>query len=154
MTNGSRLVEVDRGRQTFRVNRAAYRSQAVFEEERERVFGRCWLYLGHESEVEKPGDFVRRRVAGRDLIFVRSRKAGLQAFYNSCTHRGVTICRERFGSNKVFTCPYHGWVFTTEGTLVDQGLAGGYSANFNIDGRYNLMSVPRLEGYRGFWFVN
>jgi p-cumate 2,3-dioxygenase subunit alpha len=153
-TSKSGLIDIDRSRQTFRVHRAAYRSQEVFEQERERVFGRCWLYIGHESEVEKPGDFVRRKVADRDLIFLRSRKAGLRAFYNSCTHRGVTICREKTGSNKVFTCPYHGWVFTTEGTLVDQGLAGGYSPNFNEDGRYNLMSVPRLEGYRGFWFIN
>jgi len=150
----SGLVEVDRDRRTFRVNREAYRSQEVFERERELVFNRCWLYLGHASEIEKPGDYVRRRVAGRELIFVNSRKSGPQAFYNTCTHRGVTICRERSGSNKVFTCPYHGWVFNTEGKLVDQGVAGGYSENFNIDGRYNLMSVPRLENYRGFYFIN
>lgn len=150
----SGLVEVDRDRRTFRVNRAAYRSAEVFERERELVFNRCWLYLGFESEIEKPGDFVRRRIAGRELIFVNSRKAGPQAFYNSCTHRGVTVCREKAGSNKVFTCPYHGWVFNTEGKLVDQGVAGGYSENFNVDGRYNLMAVPRLENYRGLYFVN
>jgi p-cumate 2,3-dioxygenase alpha subunit len=150
----SGLVEVDRRRRTFRVNRAAYRNPDVFERERELIFSRCWLYLGFESEIEKPGDYVRRRIAGRELIFVRSRKDGPRAFYNTCTHRGVTLCREREGTNKVFTCPYHGWVFNTEGRLVDQGVAGGYPEDFNIDGRYNLMSVPRLENYRGFYFVN
>jgi p-cumate 2,3-dioxygenase alpha subunit len=150
----SGLVEVDRDRRTFRVNRAAYRSQEVFERERALIFNRCWLYVGFASEIEKPGDFVRRRIAGRELIFVNSRKEGPQVFYNTCTHRGVTLCREKAGSNKVFTCPYHGWVFNTEGKLVDQGMDGGYSEKFNIDGRYNLGAVPRLENYRGFYFVN
>ena len=150
----SGLVEVDRERRTFRVDRAAYRSPALFEREQKLIFNRCWLYIGFQSEIETPGDFVRRRIAGRELIFVNSRKSGPQAFYNSCTHRGVTLCRETAGSNKVFTCPYHGWVFSSEGKLVDQGVAGGYSENFNIDGRYNLMAVPRLESYRGFYFVN
>ena len=150
----SGMVEIDRARRTFRVRREVYRSPAIFEQELERVFGRCWLFIGHESEIEKPGAYVSRRVALRDLILVRSRNLGPRAYYNSCTHRGVLVCRERAGSAKVFTCPYHGWVFNTDGKLVHQGIEGGYGEEFNIDGRYDLVAVPRLEHYRGFYFVN
>jgi p-cumate 2,3-dioxygenase alpha subunit len=55
----------------FRVHRSAMTSEEVLALERERIFDRCWLYLGHASEVESPGDFVRRHVAGRPLFFVR-----------------------------------------------------------------------------------
>lgn len=150
----SGLVEADHERGTFRVRRDAYRSPEVFAKELEVLFGRCWLYLGHESELVKNGDFVTRRVAGRDMIFNRDRKGAVHAFFNSCTHRGATVCRERHGSARNFTCPYHGWVFSSEGTLVDQGIKGGYSPQFNCDGRYDLMQAPRLEHYRGFYFVN
>lgn len=150
----TRFLDIDRDRRTFRVNRDAYRSAEVFAQEKEMIFGKCWLYLGHETEIEKPGDFVTRRVADRDIIFARDRKGEVGAFYNSCTHRGTTVCRERQGNAKVFTCPYHGWVFNTSGKLVDHGVAGGYGDRFNEDGRYDLLRVARLESYRGLWFIN
>jgi p-cumate 2,3-dioxygenase subunit alpha len=148
------FLDIDRARRTFRVHRDAYRNPEVFAQEMKTVFDRCWLYIGHESEIEQPGRFVRRRIAGRELILLRSRRDGPRAFYNTCTHRGVTICREQAGQTKVFTCPYHGWVFNTDGRLVDQGMAGGYGEDFNCDGRYDLLSVPRLDHYRGFYFIN
>ncbi|GAA5210868.1 hypothetical protein GCM10023323_40210 [Streptomyces thinghirensis] len=42
-----------------------------FAKERELLFDRSWLYLGHETELCKPNDFRTRTVAGRTLIFVR-----------------------------------------------------------------------------------
>jgi p-cumate 2,3-dioxygenase alpha subunit len=150
----SGLLDIDRPRRTFRVRRDAYRSPEIYAGEMQKVFNRCWLYIGHESEVETPGAFQRRRIAGRDIIFVRSRKEGVKAHYNSCPHRGVTICREREGKQNSFTCPYHGWVFNAEGKLVHTGMAGGYTETFNEDGRYNLIPVERLDNYRGFYFVN
>lgn len=150
----SGMIEVDRARRSFRVRRDAYRREEVFRREMETIFARCWLYLGHESEIAVPGAFQRRRVAGRDLIFVRSRKEGVKAFYNSCPHRGVTVCREREGKRSSFSCPYHGWVFSSEGRLQHTGMAGGYPDNFNDDGRYDLVQVERLDCYRGFYFVN
>jgi choline dehydrogenase-like flavoprotein len=55
----------------FRVNRRAFTDPVCLEEERARVFGRCWLYVGHESEVPHAGDYIWRSVAGRPMILVR-----------------------------------------------------------------------------------
>ncbi len=33
--------------------------------EMERIFGRAWVFLGHESELAKSGDFVVRHIGGR-----------------------------------------------------------------------------------------
>ncbi len=150
----SEYVSVDRGRQRFRVDRTAYSSAEVFERERRTVFARCWLYLGHGSEIAKPGDFVARAVGGRDLIFVRDREGQARALFNACTHRGSTLCRDAAGSARVFTCPYHGWVFGLDGALRDTASKGGYGPAFNADGLYNLVPVPRLEVFRDFYFIN
>jgi len=150
----SDYVAVDRKALRFRVDRAAYSSQEVFQRERDTIFARCWLYLGHASEVPKAGDFMARNVGGRDLIFTRDRDGKARAMFNACTHRGSTLCREASGSTKVFTCPYHGWVFGLDGKLRDTAAKGGYAPNFNADGLYDLVPVPRLESFRDFFFIN
>ncbi len=110
--------------------------------------------VGHASELPSKGDFVARTVGGGDLIFMRGRSGEIGAFFNSCTHRGTRICREKRGSAKSFACPYHGWVFNSDGKLVSMNAAKGFDADINADGALNLRKVPRLEQYRGFYFVN
>ncbi len=148
------LVRTDPVQRSFRVHRSAYKSQEVFEREKALIFDKCWLYVGHGSELKKKGDFVSRRVGGRDLILVRDKHDTVNAFFNSCTHRGASVCRERAGNARNFTCPYHGWVFSTEGKLVSKNTESGYCEKLNADGHLDLMPVPRLEHYRNFYFVN
>lgn len=149
-----RLVHIDAAAGRFRVHRDAYRSAEVFEAEKELIFSKCWLYLGHGTELPNKGDFLARTVAGRDLIFVRSRDGVIGAFFNSCTHRGARVCRDKNGNTKNFSCPYHGWVFNTEGKLLSMNATKGFAEGINADGALNLRRVPRLEEYRGFYFVN
>src|SRR5438034_359894 len=102
----------------FAYHRSALTSEALHRAELEHIFNRCWLYLGHESEIPEPGDFVRRTVATRPLFFVRSRTTGdVRVFANSCIHRGATICRRDRGNVKSFQCFYHAWTFDSDGTL-------------------------------------
>jgi p-cumate 2,3-dioxygenase subunit alpha len=149
-----RLVDIDRAHSRFRVHRDAFRNAEVFEAEKQLIFSRCWLYLGHETELRNKGDFLSRTVAGRDLIFIRSRDGVIGAFFNTCTHRGARVCRDQRGNAKSFACPYHGWVFNTAGKLQSMNATGGFPADINADGALNLRAVPRLENYRGFYFVN
>ncbi len=149
-----RLVDVDRAKGRFRINREAYKSQEVFDREKSQIFDKCWLYLGHKSEIVNPGDFVRRTVAGRNLIFTRDRGGEVRALVNACTHRGASICRETKGNARTFTCPYHGWTFDLTGKLVSTFSNEGYRADLNEAGRLNLPVPPKLENYRGFYFVN
>ena len=149
-----RLVHIDHAAGRFRVHRDAYRRQEIFEKEKELIFAKCWLYLGHKTELANKGDFVSRTVAGRDLIFVRSREGAVGAFFNTCMHRGARICRDPRGNTKSFACPYHGWVYNTEGKLLSMNATRGFAENINSDGALNMRRVPRLEEYRGFYFVN
>src|SRR5579862_391072 len=150
----SRFLRIDPQKGRFQVHRSAYADPAVFAEEKGRIFDRTWQVIGHESEVKAPGDFLCRDVAHRHLIFLRDRNGTVQAFFNTCPHRGAQICRERSGNRRTFACPYHGWVFRNSGELLNQNTQFGYGPEFNDDGRYNLQKVPRLESRAGFYFVN
>ena len=78
------LIDEDRARNRFRVHRSTLTDPAILEIERERIFDRCWLYLGHESELAGPGSFVARTINHRPLIFVRDGEGRIRAFFNVC----------------------------------------------------------------------
>src|SRR5205085_11742400 len=67
--SATRLVLNEPQAMRFEINRAALVEQRIFEAEREKIFERCWLYVGHESEVQKPGDFRTRSICGRPILF-------------------------------------------------------------------------------------
>jgi p-cumate 2,3-dioxygenase subunit alpha len=146
-------LQEDKQQGIFRVARQSFTDLAVLEREKSEIFDKCWLFLGHASEIRKPGAFVTRSVGGRNLIFNRDTAGQVRALINACPHRGSTVVRERSGSAKFFTCSYHGWVFSVDGSMRDLPGIDAYPPNFNQDGKANLVAVPRLEQYRDLWFV-
>ncbi len=137
----------------FRVNRRAFTDPHVVGLERERVFDRCWIYAGHESEVPNPGDFRTGRVAGRPVILVRGTDGQVRVLLNTCTHRGAQVCRERTGNARTFQCAYHAWTYNNQGELVGVPGEDAYSEAFDRRER-GLVSTSRMESYRGFVFVS
>jgi p-cumate 2,3-dioxygenase alpha subunit len=63
------------------------------------------------------------------------------------------ICRQDRGHADVFQCFYHAWSFNTRGELVGLPDEAGYGAGFDRSERA-LRQVPRLEEYRGLYFVS
>ncbi|GGS20536.1 aromatic-ring-hydroxylating dioxygenase subunit alpha [Streptomyces humidus] len=135
----------------FRVNRKVMTDPAVFASEREQIFNHSWLYVGHETELAKPNDYVTRTVAGRPLILARDAKGKIGVWVNSCPHRGAMLCRDPKGNARFLTCFYHGWSFNTSGEPVSVPAEEGYSADFERPG---LASPAKVESYRGFVFVS
>jgi p-cumate 2,3-dioxygenase subunit alpha len=148
------LLRDDPAAGVFRVNRRAMVDQAVFDAEMRAIFDHTWLYLGHESEVPKPGDFRTRSLAGRPLLLVRGADSIVRAFLNVCPHRGATVCRERRGNARSFTCFYHSWTFRNDGARMALPNDGAYSAEALPGAGFGLKPVPRQANYRGFVFVS
>ena len=139
-------------RKIFQLDRIAYMSEEILTQEISQIFSRCWIYVGHSSELKNQGDFQSRIVAGRPVIFCRTQSGEIRCFFNTCRHRGTTVCTERSGNTRLFRCMYHGWTYDTGGQLV--GLPGddAYSGEFCRE-ELGLRSPPRFESYRDFWFL-
>src|SRR6266536_1793437 len=65
----------------------------IYEQELEQVFARMWLFVGHESQIPKPGDFVRSRMGEEQVIVTRAPNGKVHVLLNSCAHRGNVVCR-------------------------------------------------------------
>jgi p-cumate 2,3-dioxygenase subunit alpha len=148
-----RYVIEDRERMSFSVSREALVSATVLEREQRAIFDKCWIYVGHASEVPNPGDFKTRMVAGRPILFCRDRQGEAHAFLNSCRHRGALVCTQREGNMRYFQCLYHGWTYDSDGTLRNVPGEDAYGRFFDKT-KLGLVPVPRFEAYRDFFFLN
>ena len=145
------IEDTEKGR--FKVLRESMTSPDIYELERERIFTRTWLYVGHASEIKEPGDYVRRDVGGKPVILQHGHDGETRCFFNSCTHRGARVCRQDFGNAKSFQCFYHAWTFGSDGDLRGLPDKEGYGEHFDQED-FALRRPPRLEEYRGFWFLS
>jgi phenylpropionate dioxygenase-like ring-hydroxylating dioxygenase large terminal subunit len=137
----------------FRVNRAALVDDEVLSAEQKAIFDKCWLYVGHVSEVPNNGDFKARTVAGRPLVLWRGTDGEVRVFFNACRHRGAQLCRVPEGNARGMSCFYHAWTYSNDGKLTALPDADGYGPDFDRS-RFSLNSPPQVSEYRGFVFCN
>jgi phenylpropionate dioxygenase-like ring-hydroxylating dioxygenase large terminal subunit len=144
------LVEPDR------IRRDIYIDPALFELELERIFGRGWIWVGHESQVKKPGDYLATTIGKQPVVMSRHTDGQVHVLFNRCGHRGAKVVGDRDGSVKFFRCCYHGWTYRTDGSLLAVPLRSGYEGtDVDVkDPRYSMMKVPRVASYRGFVFAS
>src|SRR6185369_14304379 len=88
--------------QPDRVHRSVYADPAIFELEMERLFGRAWLLLGHESQVPAPGDYFTTRMGREPVVVVRKDSNEITVLINRCVHRGSTVVAEGRGNLERF----------------------------------------------------
>jgi len=79
--------------------------------------GPIWNCVGFDIEVPNVGDFLTAWVGDTPIVLVRSGPDAFSAFFNRCAHRGSTLCFEKTGNRKRFTCVYHNWSYDLEGNL-------------------------------------
>ena len=132
-------------------SREIFWDKDVYDLELERIFARSWLFLGHESLLPKPGDFITTYMAEDKVILSHQQDGSFRAFINSCTHRGNQICHADSGNAKAFVCNYHGWVFGQDGSLVDVPLETR-CYHGQLDKEELGAKHVRVETYKGFIF--
>ena len=131
------------------VSREIFVNDEIYAQEQEQVFTRSWLYIGHESQVSKPGDYFVSCMGEESVILCRDRDSKLHVFLNSCMHRGMKVCRYDEGNTPVFTCPYHGWSYAADGKLVGVPFFKD-SYHEQLDkSKWGLVEVAQLATYRG-----
>ena len=131
------------------VDREIFTSPDVHRQELEKLFTRSWLFVGHESQVPKPGDFFVSRMGDESVILCRDDRGGIHVFLNSCRHRGMKVCRYESGNTSLFVCPYHSRSYSTNGKL--QGVPQYrtlYAGTLNRD-EWGLVEVARMANHKG-----
>ncbi|HEX5020973.1 MAG TPA: aromatic ring-hydroxylating dioxygenase subunit alpha [Candidatus Binatia bacterium] len=143
------MVDTTRGL----LDRQIFSSQEIYQQELERIFARCWLYLGHESQIPQPNDFLSTYMGEDPILLCRGSDGKIRAFLNMCRHRGNRVCRADQGNAKDFMCSYHGWTFDTEGRLIGvPGMKEIYSGELDMD-QWGLVPVAQLDSFKGLIFA-
>lgn len=135
-------------------DRRVYWDTDVYALELERVFGRSWLFLAHESAIPAPGDFVTTFMGQDRVIVARNKNGEIGAFLNTCSHRGNLVCAADSGNTRSFVCNYHGWAYGLDGSLVNVPLEREAYYDKIDKGRWGMKRVPQVTSYRGFIFGN
>ena len=136
------------------VNRRLFYDDDIYNVEKRAIFARSWLFLGHESQIPNKGDYFLTRMADESVLLTRDRSGHINAFLNTCRHRGLKICRADRGNTSTFVCPYHGWTYGVDGVL--RGVPGEKEAfPDGLDkAAFGLIPVAQVETYKGLIFGN
>ena len=133
-----------------------YNDQATFELERDRLFSRAWCFLGHESEIGGPNDFMVRNILDDSFLVTRDGDGRIHVMFNMCVHRGMQVCRAERGTAATFRCPYHAWTYRSDGTLAGLPFhvdAYGGDAGFVKTGQA-LLAAPSVATRNGLIFAS
>jgi phenylpropionate dioxygenase-like ring-hydroxylating dioxygenase large terminal subunit len=139
-----------------RIHKNVYVDQEVFEIEMERIWGSAWIFIGHESQVPKPGDYTTQLINHKiPVLMIRDRDMKVHVLHNRCGHKGARVVTKDKGNSMPLRCAYHGWTFDCDGSLKGIPNERGYdNTGFDMkDPCYGMMKVAQYESYRGFIFA-
>ncbi len=131
------------------VSASIFVEHEIYKQEMQQIFARCWLYLAHESQVSKAGDFTLARMGEDALIVCRGPGGGIHAFLNMCPSCSSLMQRADSGNVNVFTCQYHGWDFNLDGQVLVEDEAGNKIGVNDL----TMIEVPQVDSYKGMLFA-
>lgn len=132
---------------------SAYFEPETFRREMEAIWYRDWIMVCRAADIAHPLEYRVARIGEQQVVVLRDENGALQAFHNTCRHRGSQLCREEQGRLKarLITCPYHAWSYSLRGDLVrvpSKVLPAGF------DKADHPLYRVALQEWRGFVFIN
>ncbi len=120
--------------------------------EHDHVWSQTWQWACREEHIPEPGDYEVYDVGDRSALVMRGEDGVIRAFYNACLHRGTQLKPAgSSGFGNQVTCPFHGWTWSTNGTLTDVPCEWDFP---HVDKATANLPEIRVELWGGFVFVN
>ena len=128
-----------------------YFNKELFELESEELFRKHWQIACHTSDIPKKGNFITFDIIGERAIIIRDQKDNVRAFHNVCRHRGSRVVELAEGlCKRVITCPFHGWSYNIDGTLIGPANAKSFP---KLDSKKWGLKPIEMEIWNGFIFI-
>jgi phenylpropionate dioxygenase-like ring-hydroxylating dioxygenase large terminal subunit len=133
-----------------------YTSEEYFAFEKESLFQREWLFVGHQNQIPNPGDYFSVTIAGEPLLATRSADGQVNVLSAVCRHRGYPIGYGPIhsgGNCDALVCPYHKWSYDLKGNLLG---APQMRRTVNLDTLRAETHLPsfKVEIVQGLIFAN
>jgi methanesulfonate monooxygenase large subunit len=135
------------------VSGSVYTDPHIFERETDRIFGRSWRLVCHESELPAPFDYRTFELSGQPLFCIRASDGRIRTFINACSHRGARLLHEPAGNARRITCFYHHWTYNAEGSCIGIPRPSAYATSGLQRENLGLREV-RTELKMGLVFIN
>ena len=142
--------------QPHQVHRDLYLSPEVFALEQQHLWGRSWLFVGHDSQVPAAGDYTTCTLAGQPVLMIRGDDGRIAVLHNRCAHKGAPLATDAAGhADRFLRCPYHGWTYKLDGRLAGLPVRSGYDATdfAQCPAQQGLTSYGEVAVHRGFVFA-
>jgi len=143
-----RICDMQEGRMAGKI----FWDSEIYEQELEKIFARCWLFVAHESQLPNPGDYVATTLGEDEVLVVRQKDQSIKVLINACPHRGNKVCFAEAGNARGFICNYHGWAFGPDGALRGMHESGVYEQSGFDKSRQGLREA-RVSSYKGLVFA-
>lgn len=128
-----------------------YNDPRFFALEQQHVWRKSWLLAGHIDEIPQAGCYKLWDTAGQPIVIIHARSGAINAFYNTCSHRGAPVVTEPAGRRARLVCKYHGWTYDDEGALVGIRDARDF---VDLDFSCRGLRPVRCERFGNLIFVN
>ena len=140
------LTERDKN---YSLPRPLYNDPMLFRVDMEEVFQKEWLFVGMTSEIPKRGDYFTVEIGQNPVLVIRDADGSVNAFHNTCRHRGSRLCTEHRGKVANLVCPYHQWTYDLKGNLLFAGTEMGEGFDMKSHG----LNKAHCRTAGGFVFV-
>ncbi|MET4806191.1 aromatic ring-hydroxylating dioxygenase subunit alpha [Limibacillus sp. MBR-115] len=133
-----------------------YWDPEIFAVEQERIFKRTWMAVCFSHEIANTGDVYPAKVAGAEVVIVRSPDGSASAFHNICRHRAAKVVPEPATALRTLRCSYHCWTYGLDGKLRNAPYFEGnpsYKPDAASSEKDNLVPI-RCDEWQGIVFIN